>query len=116
MKDYRFAKSLAERDEECSFTFIDQPAMDYLREFLKTREPLDYETLSPNNEAPGLMESKPGDDLDTTCVDSDSILKVYSASPCEAVAAAAEQRRASLAFAINAGFPGPSGLVRDPVS
>lgn len=57
------------------------------------------------------MQFELEDDLDTACNDSDSFLK-DTTLPCEPASAAAEQRRVSLALAINAGFPGPSGLIR----
>ncbi|KAG6875466.1 hypothetical protein C0993_009057, partial [Termitomyces sp. T159_Od127] len=49
MEDYRYAKSLAERDEGYSFIF-DQPVTDYLRELLPTRESLDHEPFVQKNE------------------------------------------------------------------
>ena len=41
----------------------------------------------------------------------DTILDYHPVSPHEAIAAAAEHRRASFAVAISEGLPGPSGLI-----
>lgn len=57
MEDHRFARSLAERDEGHSYTFVDQPAMDYLRALLTTREPYDHEPLTPKNKDPEYVPS-----------------------------------------------------------
>ncbi|KAH0579557.1 hypothetical protein J132_02903 [Termitomyces sp. J132] len=103
IEDYRFAKSLAERDDDyVSNFFVDQSAMDYLHELLtEAQEPLVSEPLVPNNGVPdcSLIEFDP------------TVFGYQSVSPREAVVAAAEHRQASLAVAISAGLPGPSGLI-----
>ncbi|KAG5352512.1 hypothetical protein C0989_001997 [Termitomyces sp. Mn162] len=68
IEDYRFAKSLAERDDDyVSNFFVDQSAMDYLHELLtEAQEPLVSEPLVPNNGVPEFSRSStdPGDPND----------------------------------------------------
>ncbi|KAG6871960.1 hypothetical protein C0995_014471 [Termitomyces sp. Mi166 len=112
--DYRFAKSLTERDEEYSFaSFVDQSALDYLQELLTTsRKSLDDEFLIPQSGLSNFTGSTfdPQEDLYTNNDDCDPILEEYPVSPSEAVASAAEHRQTSLALAISVGLPGPSSL------